>query len=275
MEYSKSTAMIALAVLAADLLVASSHQDRTRDLLAGDAPQDDVADIPSQDLKIKNEPNMRYFLIGPKKDVAEPANGFSLVVILPGGDGSAEFHPFVKRIYKNAMSDNYLVAQPVAVKWTEQQAIVWPTEKTKVEKMKVSTEQFVEAILEDVGKKHKLDPECLFSLSWSSSGPAAYAMSMSKKKRLTGSLIAMSVFKPDLLGLVEAKGHAYYLLHSKEDKVCAFRFAEQAQDALKKAEAKVELATYDGGHGWHGDVYGNIRSGFEWLEKNHAPPPKK
>lgn len=272
----KSTAMAWSAALAATVLIAASPQERTRDLLAGNPPQDDVADIPSQDLKVKDDPNMRYFLIGPKKDAAVPANGFSLVVIMPGGDGSAEFHPFVKRIYKNALPENYLVAQPVAVKWTAEQQIVWPTEKNKVEKMKFSTEQFVEAILEDVGKKHKLNPECLFSLSWSSSGPAAYATSMSKKKRLTGSLIAMSVFKPDFLpGLGEAKGHGYYLLHSKEDKVCAFRFAEQAQDALKKADAKVELATYDGGHGWHGDVFGNIRSGIEWLEKNHATPPKK
>ena len=32
----------------------------------------------------------------------------------------------------------------------------------------------------------------------------------------------------------------------------------------------VEFATYEGGHGWKGDVFGNIRTGVEWLEKQHA-----
>ena len=28
------------------------------------------------------------------------------------------------------------------------------------------------------------------------------------------------------------------------------------------------LKTYDGGHGWRGNVYGDIRDGVEWLEAN-------
>jgi predicted esterase len=234
--------------------------------------QDDVADIPSQDVKIKGDPNQRYFLLGPKKETSAPKEGHSLVVILPGGDGSADFAPFVKRIYQHATGDDYLAAQPVAVKWTDDQQVVWPTAKNRIVKMKFSTESFVAAVIDDVGKRHKLNPQRIFTLSWSSSGPAAYAISLDGKSAVTGSLIAMSVFHSDLLGpLDRAKRHGYYLYHSKEDQVCRYRFAEQARDALSKAGGKVELVTYAGGHGWTGDVFGDIRRGIEWLEKNHGP----
>src|SRR5262249_24214733 len=161
-------------------------------------------------------------------------------------------------------------AKPVAVKWTEKQQIVWPTDKNRVEGMKFSTEEFVDAVIKDVAGKYKLDPERAFTLTWSSSGPAAYAASLSNNK-ITGSFIAMSVFKPDLLPPLEkAKGHAYFLYHSPDDRVCPFRMAEQAVGELKKGGATVKLATKDGGQGWRGNRYGNCREGVEGLEKNHA-----
>jgi hypothetical protein len=46
--------------------------------------------------------------------------------------------------------------------------------------------------------------------------------------------------------------------------------AEQARDRLTENGAKVHLATYDGGHGWRGDLYSDIGKGIEWLEKNEA-----
>jgi predicted esterase len=245
-------------------------------LLAGSrsAGQDDVADIVSQDLQVGKDKNKRYLLIEPPKSVKAPKNGYGLLVVLPGGTGSADFHPFVKRIYKNAAPEGYLLAQPVAVKWTETQEIVWPTEKNPVEKMQFTTEEFVDTVIQDVADKHKVDPERVFTLTWSSSGPAAYATSLTSKK-ITGSFIAMSVFKPDLLpSLEKAKGHAYFLYHSPDDRICPFRMAEQAVKDLKKSGAAVNLATYEGGHGWRGDLYDNIREGVEWLEKNHATPAK-
>jgi hypothetical protein len=84
--------------------------------LAPAAAQDDVADVPSQDLKAGKDDNKRYFLIGPAKGAKAPKGGYGLVVVLPGGAGTADFHPFVKRIYKNALPEGYLAAQPVAVK---------------------------------------------------------------------------------------------------------------------------------------------------------------
>jgi hypothetical protein len=86
----------------------------------------DVADIASQDLLVGKDKNKRYFLIEPPKSVKAPKKGFGLIVLLPGGPGGADFHIFVKRMYKYGIPEGYVVAQPVAVKWTEQQEIVWP-----------------------------------------------------------------------------------------------------------------------------------------------------
>jgi predicted esterase len=243
----------------------------------GNGPQEDpladVADIPSQELQAAGDADKRYFLIGPRKGARPPAEGYRLLVILPGGDGSADFHPFVKRIYKNALSDRYLAAQPIAVRWTPGQNIVWPTKTNPVAEMKFSTEEFVDAVIKDMAKKHKIDRTKVFTLSWSSSGPAAYATSLQPGRAVTGSFIAMSVFNPNFLPpLKQAKGHAYYLCHSPGDRVCPYRMAKQASNSLAENGARVRLQTYEGNHGWSGDVYDNINQGIEWLENNHETP---
>jgi predicted esterase len=245
--------------------------------LIASSPQDDVAEVPSEDLKAGGDKDKRYFLIGGGKDAKPPAAGYKLAVIMPGGPGTADFNPFVKRIWMHALSKEYLVAQPVAVKWAKDQAIVWPTKNNPVEGMKFSTEDFVEAVIKEVSGRYKVDPRFIFTFSWSSSGPAAYAISLQHKKSVTGSFVAMSVFKPDFLPpLALAKGHAYFIDHSREDKVCPFRMAEEARDELKKAGAKVEFSEQTGAHGWTSDVYPRMKKGFEWLEKNAAPPaPRK
>src|SRR5262249_9448924 len=169
---------------------------------------------PSQDLRAGKDQKKRYFLIGPAKDARAPEGGYGLIVVVPGGPGTADFHPFVKRIFKNAVPTGYLVAQPGAVKWQNDQDVVWPQALVKAEGMKFTTEEFVEAVIDDVAKRHKLDPSRVFTLTWSSSGPAAYAVSLTSKK-VAGSFVAMSVFNPKYLPDLEgAKGHAYYLYHS-------------------------------------------------------------
>ncbi len=236
------------------------------------AQDDDSADIPSQDLRVAKNEKQRYFLIGPRKDVVVPEDGYGLVVILPGGAGSAEFHPFVKRIYKNSVPEGFLAAQIVAVKWTETQEVVWPTKLLPVEKMAFTTEEFVAAVIQEVAAKHKVDPRKVFTLSWSSSGPAAYAIALTNKA-VTGSLIAMSVYKPNLLSpLNAAKGKPFYLYHSPDDRVCPYRMAQQAARELSKHDARVQLTTYDGGHGWHGGFYDDLRTGFRWLEEHAINP---
>ena len=90
---------------------------------------------------------------------------------------------------------------------------------------------------------------------------------MLPKTGITGTFVAMSVFQPaSLPRLSAAKGHPYYLYHSPQDFIPLAQ-ADAARDALQKAGATVELQTYEGGHGWHGDVFGNIRKGITWLEQ--------
>ena len=231
--------------------------------------QQDIADISSEDLRANDDPNKRYFLIGPKQDAKAPASGYRLLIVMPGGDGSAEFNPFVKRIFGQALGPKYLVAQLVAVKWTPDQRIVWPTRKLRVDGMKFSTEEFIEAVIADASRWQKIDRRRITLLAWSSSGPATYAISLNRKSRVRGVFIAMSVFRPQYLPpLTAAKGRPYYLYHSPDDGTCPFRMAKAAEDQLSKAGARVTLATYDGGHGWKGDVFANIRAGLRWLEEN-------
>ncbi len=232
--------------------------------------EDDTADVPSQDLTINSDPNMRYFLIGPSS--AAPPAGYSLLVVMPGGDGSADFNPFVKRIFLYALPRGYIVAQPVAPRWTPRQGCTWPTEQTAVPGQKFSTEEFVEAVIRDVAGKHPLNRKRIFTLSWSSGGPAAYAISLREDTAVTGSFVAMSVFKPDdLPPLSAAKDRAYYIFHSPDDRVCPPRMAAQAQVALRAAGAKVRFVPYKGGHGWaSGDPFGDIRKGVQWLETSTA-----
>jgi predicted esterase len=247
---------------------------KTRQESAEEKKRTDKAVITSQDLRAGKDENKRYFLIQSSKRAKPLTKGYGLLVVLPGGPGTADFLPFVKRIYKNALPEGYVLAQLVAVKWTEDQEIVWPTAKNRVEDMKFSTEEFVSAVIKEVTGKLKIDPERVFTLTWSSSGPAAYAVSLSTKQ-VTGSFIAMSVFKPDLLPpLKKAKGHGYFLYHSPDDRLCPYWMAEQAAKELQKSGAKVKLATYEGGHGWRGALYDDIRAGVQWLEKNHASRPQ-
>lgn len=236
---------------------------------AEDAPE--AGDLPSQDLKAGEQ--QRYFLIGPRKDSTAPKAGHALLVVLPGGDGGESFLPFVKGIYKNTLDAGWIVAQPVSVKWSPNQQVIWPTQKVKAAGMKFDTEAFVEAVVAAVKKRHRIDPARIFLLAWSSSGPAAYSLSLQKKKSVTGFYIAMSVFKPETLPEIGgAKGNAYFLDHSPEDKVCPFRMAEDAEKLLKTRGARVNLVSYKGGHGWQGDLYARLREGWKWLEENHAKP---
>jgi predicted esterase len=228
-----------------------------------DAP--DVADIPTQDLRLGKDEMKRYLLDGPRKDEKQPKDGFGLLVVMPGGDGGANFHVFVKKVYKNAVPEGFLVVQPVAPKWTENPSVIWPTEKVRGDKMKFTTEEFVEGVIEEIEKTQKIDPARVFTLTWSSSGPAAYVISTRKKELVKGSLIAMSVFQPQFVDADHVKGKNYYILHSPDDQVCAFRMAEEARDFLRKKGANVEFGTYLGDHGWNDDPFGKIHKGLTWL----------
>jgi predicted esterase len=234
--------------------------------IAQDVPPD-IADMKVQDLRAGGDEKKRYFVI--QRPAEPPKDGWRTLFVLPGGSGDAEFQPFVTRIAKNALPERYLVVQLVAPVWTPQQAqnIVWPGAKSGVREMKFSTADFFLAVRSELAKTHRLDPRCSFSLTWSSSGMSGYEFSLLPKSGITGTFVAMSIFNPAALpSLSTAKGHPYFIYHSPQDFIPIAQ-AEAARDALRKAGAIVEFQTYEGGHGWRGNVFGDIRKGIEWLEQ--------
>lgn len=228
--------------------------------------QDDVAHIKSEKRQIDGDKRQSYFLIGPHEDALPPEEGYGLIVVLPGGDGSAEFNAFVKRIYDNAAPERYLLAQLVAPQWSPKQEITWPTKKNRVPRMKFTTEEFVDKVIADVEREHKLNPGRIFLFGWSSGGPAVYSVALANP-RVSGVLAAMAIFKPELLPPLEgAKKQAIYIYHCDDDRVVPVRFADAAAVELSKAGADVKMTKYEGGHGWHGDIFGDIHAAIEWLE---------
>ncbi|MBX3411177.1 MAG: hypothetical protein KF708_00560 [Pirellulales bacterium] len=236
--------------------------------------QDDVAHIKSESRRIEGDQQRRYFLVGPKADETPPAKGYGLIVVLPGGDGGAEFHPFVKRLFDQAVPAGYLLAQPVSPRWTPRQQITWPTKKSRVPGMQFTTEEFIAQVMADVEREQQLDPQRVYVLGWSSGGSAAYAATLGSP-RVRGAFAAMSIFKPEILPpLTAAQGRAFYIYHSDNDRVVPVRFADAAARQLSQAGADVKVTKYAGGHGWQGDIFSDVRTGIEWLEE-HTPASER
>ena len=228
--------------------------------------QQDVADIQSVKKQVPQQNQMNYFLMK-RKNEQVPKDGFKLLMILPGGNGSAQFEPFIKRILKHALPKDYIVVQPVAVKWNPEQIAIWPTSQSKKKYMKFTTEQFVDSVLKHAKTQIKVNPKHIYIMGWSSSGPALYATALRKKTPFKGSYIAMSVFKennPQRLKL--AKDKVFYIEHSKADRVCPYWMAEKAHKVLKQHGAKVIFKTAPGGHGWLPNPYLRIKTAITNLE---------
>lgn len=234
----------------------------------------DVKDVPNRDIHIDGDANKRYFLIGAEQKGA-PGEALALLVIVPGGDGSADFNPFIRRIWQNALPKGFVVAQAVAPKWRDSDdRIVWPTEKLPDEKMKFATEQFMEEIVKDVRSKVNIDPEKVFALGWSSGGPPVYAATMREGSSFRGAFVAMSVYHPETLPEPKGlKGKSFYVFHSPQDFI-KMNFPRKAIEQLSAGGARTTLVEYEGGHGWRGPIWKNIRTGVEWLmaKDNPAPP---
>ncbi|MHC4592203.1 MAG: alpha/beta hydrolase [Planctomycetota bacterium] len=270
----KKAAAAAFVMLVASGLVRAQTEDV--ELIGGVAPADlapeEVMDILAQDLMVAGDARMRYFLIGPKEGAEALEPGYSLLIVLPGGSGGEEFLPFVKRIFDQSLTEDYLVAQPVAVKWTPEQEIVWPVAKKPVPDQGFATEEFVDAVIKDVGERHNVNPARVYVLAWSGGGPAAYSASLQRRTLINGSFIAMSAFKPTILPpFTGARGRAYYLYHSPDDEEAPYRKTKAAKALLSASGARVKIVEYEGGHGWRGDVYGAISEGVQWLERATLP----
>jgi predicted esterase len=235
-----------------DDLVADYTNDQPTDPVAldskGHAPERldaDVADVSFVERQADQDARKRYLLIDPASDTPQPAAGYRLLILLPGGDGSAEFQTFARRIAKNALPRGYLVAELVAVAWTPEQArrIVWPTAADAVPEAQFTTKQFVADVIADIVRAKKIDARYIFTLGWSSGGPAVYAAALAPGSRVTGSFVAMSVFRSERLPSLEKGGcRSYYLYHSRDDQLCPYHFAEEAAEALRSNGAAVRLS---------------------------------
>jgi predicted esterase len=224
-------------------------------------------------------PKQEYFLMRQRKP-AKPADKHGLVVIVPGGPGTADFLPFCANVLTAvAIPDDFLAAQLVVPQWRRgEDKIVWPSHVFSDEKAEFTTESFLAAVIDEVITKEAIDERFVFTLGWSSSGHVLYSAS-TRVPKVRGSVIAMSRFLPDRsVETDKLKGKAYYLYHSPEDTVCPFAEAELAVKTLREHGAEAKLIPYKGGHGWvpftfYGD---RIKEGILWLKGlNSAGQPQK
>jgi hypothetical protein len=227
---------------------------------------DDVASIPSKAFYAGGNRNMLYVVSGPAGSA--PAGGYKVLLVLPGGDGSIDFHTFIKRIQLNALPEGYLVAHLVAPKYAGSSKVVWPVKATQATATSpIVIEEFIETVVGELKANYKVDAKKVFALGWSSSGPALYSYISNKPRSVTGVYVAMSVYHSQDMGPLEnVRGFPVYILHSPDDKTCPLVLAQKARSTLTEAGAKVGWDTYSGGHGWVEDPYGHIRSGIAFLE---------
>jgi predicted esterase len=246
-----------------------------------------TAEIPLLDIKIGKAASVedstrlaggdekKKYLISPARIDKAPAEGYGLLLVLPGGDGSAEFWPWVSNIARECTPEDWVTVQLVAPKWSEDQfdTVVWPTAVLPWNGAAFTTERFVADVIADLAKTLVIDHRRIFMLGWSSGGPPTYATLATFGSEIDGAMVAMSVFKKEHLprsddgGIDGVYGRACYILHSPDDQMIPMRFPESARDELIKAGATAELKTYAGGHGWHGDALGEIRQGLGWLKE--------
>lgn len=210
----------------------------------------------------------RYILIPPTQAPQAPAR-VPLLLVLAGGDGSVEFHPFVRSLHEIALEGRFAVAHVIAPPH-----VVWPTRSSTT--TWGTTGETLMAILDDVARQQPIDKAQVYALAWSSSGPAVYEALLEPQSPLAGAFIAMSVFRPtDLPPLTAAAGRRVYLLHSPDDALCPYRMAADARDRLTAAGADVKLVDYAGGHGWHGPVQEHLKTGIAWLQRPSSAPAAK
>ena len=223
--------------------------------------------LPPEDRVINADQNKRYYLHRPEGEA--PDGGWPLLVVLPGGDGSAEFRGFVNAIATHALEGRYLVAQPVAPGWSDDDdRIVWPTTGSPNPNMAFPMETFLDEIHEELSAEFELDPSRCYLMGWSSGGPPCYYAALREETPFRGAFVAMSVYKPQNLPRRRtAEGKAFYILHSPEDFI-AMRFPKLAERQLRARGASTTLVTYEGGHGWHGDVHAMIADAIAWLEQH-------
>lgn len=222
---------------------------------------------------LQDFPRGVYFTIPAKAPVAGKKG--PLLVVLPGGDGSRDFLPFVENGILGSAPEDCTGVLVTSVKWRDDQKVVWPTAQTKVQDQQWTTEAFVAAVVKAVQQEAAIDQKRIAVLAWSSSGPAVYPMLLDPKGPFARGYVAMSVWPAfEKKGTTAAKGRRFVLDQSPDDQVTTFSHAREAYTALTAAGATVQMSTYRGGHGWQDDPLARLRANLAWLyseEKAKAP----
>ncbi len=229
-----------------------------------------------QESRAGGDVDKQYFLIGPRPGDAMPPEGWGLVVIVPGGDGGPGFHPWCRRMVEEAFPPGFVGAQLVAPVWSaDPRRVVWPRRRLNPDRAGFVTEDFILQVVAEVRCRMSIDVRRIVALGWSSGGPPVYAVALDPAGPVSGALVAMSVFQPETLPpLAGAAGRSFYILHSPQDALIPIALhAQAAEGGLADHGARVTLATYTGGHGWHDDPMGRIRLGIEWLAGSQWPAP--
>ena len=227
-------------------------------------------EIITEDRTARGDAMKRYFLIRHRLEPAELPPEHALLLILPGGPGSADFLPFCANVLtRHGTPKDFIVAQLVAPVWkkTESEKNVWPSTIVQSRAAKFRTEEFISAVIEEVSREHRIRDGWIFLLGWSSSGHAVYSSSFENPK-IGGAFIAMSRFIPRLFTqLRNAKGKRYYLWHSPQDSVCPYSDAETAAKLLTQSGALTILKSYNGGHGWvpNSQYVDRINEALTWF----------
>ena len=133
--------------------------------------------------------------------------------------------------------------------------------------MKFATEDLIKAVIGGVKKMRKIDPRYIFTLGWSSGGPPCYSASLTPGVGITGTFVAMSVFQPKWMPLLDGARAAPTSCCTHRPTSSRSRSRNRLATASSRPERRRSFARPDRGHGWHGDVYGNIRAGIQWLRR--------
>lgn len=221
----------------------------------------------------------RYFVIRHRLAPAETPKQFGLLLVLPGGSGSADFLPFCANVITTLGTPrDFIAAELVAPVWGKpsDSTIVWPSRAFPDKQARFTSEDFIDSVIRDVGKLYPIRDGWVFTLGWSSSGHVLYSSSFENPK-IRGSFIAMSRFQPMWFQHSQnAKGKRYYLWHSPDDAVCPYAESEFAALFLGKLGASTVHRSYRGGHGWVPFTFyaDRIREALEWFRASEADASK-
>jgi predicted esterase len=222
------------------------------------------AQDPPRERTIAALPKSCWFLLPPRTP-PKPSTKLGLLVVLPGGNATKEFLPFVQNGLFAQAPDDFAGVMLAAVKWREDQHTIWPTAVGDTTGALYTTEQYVRAVLAEVDKEHPIDPARRVVVAWSSSGPAIHPLMAAKDSPFQRAYIAMAVWPQHLEDLAAVEGRRYVLDQSPDDQVTIFQHVRDAHAALSRAGAQVRVSVYTGEHGWGEQPLPRFAKNLGWL----------